>query len=91
MAVLSTATDNDDIQPHNRAALSVIVQILAYAPLLVLVLYAYRKTKARCWSEWCDYEREEEPPPISDTVGYVAATENLNVGNHGNRLSDPWD
>lgn len=89
MAVFSSATENDNIQSHHRESLSVLVHILAYVPLLVLVSYVYRKTKARCWNEWCDYDREEVLPPISETVTYRPASGDVNVGN---RASDTnWD
>ena len=88
MAVLSTATENDKIQPSSKEAFSVLVQLLAYGPLLVLVSYVCRKNKERCWTECCDYNRDEEIPPLSDTVTYVAVTGALNIRN---RSSDQFD
>lgn len=88
IAVLSTATENDNIQARSKEAFSVLVQVLAYAPLVVLVLYVCRKNKERCWTECCDYNREEEPPPISDTVTYMAVSGTLNIKN---RSSDEFD
>ena len=86
MAVLSTAID-DDIQSHYKVpALAVVVQILAYAPLLALVLSVYRNTKERCWREWCDYNGDGDLPPISDTVPNMIAS-----GKVENSYSDSFD
>lgn len=86
MAVLSTAIDNDMGSQRKVSALAAVVQILAYAPLLVLVMSVYRKTKERCWKECCDYNGDGELPPISDTVTNMVAS-----GKVDNRLSDSFD
>lgn len=70
MAVFSSATENDYIQEHHKAALMVLIQIMAYGPLIVLAWFFYRKTRAHCRSDCCDYDSDPELPPISETVTY---------------------
>lgn len=74
MAVFSSATDNDNIQEHNKAALTVLIQIMAYGPLVVLIWFMYRKARAHCGSGWCKDDEDPELPPLSETVTYAATT-----------------
>ena len=74
MAVFSSATQNDNIRESHKAALTVFIQILAYVPVVVLAWSLYRKTRAYCGGQCCNYDDDPEIPPISETVTYEATT-----------------
>ena len=85
MAVFSSATENDNIQEHHKVAFTVLIQIMAYGPLVVKAWFLYRKTRAHCRSGWCKDDRDSDEPPISETVTYKRASGTLGGLN---RLSD---
>ena len=79
MAAFSSATESDDIQERHKAALKVLIQIMAYGPFAVKAWFLYMKTKARCGSGWCkdDDDPDRDPPSVSGTVMYKAASGDL--------------
>ena len=71
MAAFSSATENDDIQEHHKAAFRVLIQIMAYGPFAVKAWFLYKTTRARCSSEWC--KADDEDLDASVTVVYKPA------------------
>ena len=74
ITVFSSATVSDSIVPANRSGLTVLVSILAYAPLLVLAFNAFRNAWKYCQGRrFC--RAEEDPPdePVpSETTAWVS-------------------
>jgi len=72
MAAFSSATENDDIQERHKAALRVLIQIMAYGPFAVKAWVLYRKTRVRCDSGWCKDDEDLDFP--SETVVHKAGS-----------------
>lgn len=65
MAAFSTATENHNIEEHNKVALTVLIQIMAYGPFAVKAWFLYRKTRARCSCGWCKDDEDTELPSVN--------------------------
>ena len=68
MAVFSTATGNDNIMEKNKAALAVLIQVMAYAPLVALAWYIYRKIKSHCACGKYSDDSNPELPSVTATA-----------------------
>lgn len=67
MAVLATATENDNISKRHKAQLEIVIQAMAYVPIVALTWYIYRKTRSRCAGVFCGDHRDPEGPEVTDT------------------------
>ena len=67
MAVLATATENDNISKRHKAQLEIVIQVMAYVPIVALTWYIYRKTRSRCAGVFCGDHRDPEGPEVTDT------------------------
>ena len=75
MAAFSSTTENDDIQEHHKAALRVLIQIMAYGPFAVKAWFLYTKTRARCGSGWCKHDEDLDPSiQVRETMPHKIAS-----------------